>query len=134
MIGIKFIAKGALYPINELGNDETQKYLRSTVDYLKNNGYPCFESDKVAKKLLEGELKDSIIKLFGKEIYNPKGILNSRVLSKKVFSDSKLLKNLNDTEHPAVHKAFVKARTEIGAWTNLSDSPYISQRNRALGL
>ena len=33
-----------------------------------------------------------------------------------------------------VHKAFVKARTEIGAWTNLSDSPYISQRNRALGL
>ena len=33
-----------------------------------------------------------------------------------------------------VHKAFVKARKEIGAWTNLSDSPYISQRNRALGL
>ena len=33
-----------------------------------------------------------------------------------------------------VHKAFVKARSEIGAWTNLSDSPYISQRNRALGL
>ena len=33
-----------------------------------------------------------------------------------------------------VHKAFVKARTEIGAWTNLSDSPYIAQRNRALGL
>jgi len=33
-----------------------------------------------------------------------------------------------------VHKAFVKARKEIGAWTNLSDSPYISQRNRALGI
>ena len=32
------------------------------------------------------------------------------------------------------HKAFVKARKEIGSWTNLSDSPYISQRNRALGL
>ena len=32
------------------------------------------------------------------------------------------------------HKAFVKARKEIGAWTNLSDSPYIQQRNRALGI
>ena len=86
---------------------------KSTIlNYLKNNGYPCFESDKVAKKLLEGELKDSIIKLFGKEIYNPKGILNSRALSKKVFSDSKLLKNLNDIVHPAVHKAFVKFKNK----------------------
>jgi TRAP-type mannitol/chloroaromatic compound transport system substrate-binding protein len=32
------------------------------------------------------------------------------------------------------HAAFVKGRKEIGSWTNLSDSPYISQRNRALGL
>ena len=32
------------------------------------------------------------------------------------------------------HAAFVKGRKEIGAWTNLSDSPYIQQRNRALGL
>ena len=32
------------------------------------------------------------------------------------------------------HAAFVKARKEIGSWTNLSDSPYISQRNRALGI
>ena len=33
-----------------------------------------------------------------------------------------------------VHDAFIKGRKEIGAWTNLSDSPYISQRNRALGV
>jgi TRAP-type mannitol/chloroaromatic compound transport system, periplasmic component len=32
------------------------------------------------------------------------------------------------------HRAFVKARKEIGAWTNLSDSPYIAHINRALGL
>ena len=86
---------------------------KSTIlNYLKNNGYPCFESDKVGKKLLEGELKDSIIKSFGKEIYYPKGTLNSRVLSKKVFSDSKLLKNLNDIVHPAVHKAFIKFKNK----------------------
>ena len=33
-----------------------------------------------------------------------------------------------------VHKAFVKGRAELGAWTNLSDSPYISRRNKALGI
>ena len=33
-----------------------------------------------------------------------------------------------------VHASFVKGRKDIGAWTNLSDSPYIRQRNRALGL
>ncbi len=32
------------------------------------------------------------------------------------------------------HASFIKARKEIGSWTNLSDSPYISQRNRALGI
>jgi len=32
------------------------------------------------------------------------------------------------------HASFVKARKEIGSWTNLSDSPYISQRNRAIGI
>ena len=33
-----------------------------------------------------------------------------------------------------VHASFVKGRKEIGAWTNLADSPYIQQRNRALGI
>ena len=33
-----------------------------------------------------------------------------------------------------VHKSFLKGRKEIGSWTNLSDSPYIRQRNRALGV
>ena len=32
------------------------------------------------------------------------------------------------------HASFLKARKEIGSWTNLSDSPYIQQRNRALGV
>ena len=32
------------------------------------------------------------------------------------------------------HASFVKARKDIGSWTNLSDSPYIRQRNRALGV
>ena len=33
-----------------------------------------------------------------------------------------------------VHRAFVKGRKELGAWTNLSDSAYIARRNKALGI
>jgi len=32
------------------------------------------------------------------------------------------------------HASFLKARKDIGGWANLSDSPYIRQRNRALGV
>lgn len=33
-----------------------------------------------------------------------------------------------------IHKSFVTARAEIGAWAKISDQAYIEQRNRALGL
>jgi len=45
LIGVKFIAKGSLYPINDIGDDATQKYLEHTVDYLKNNGYIVLYQD-----------------------------------------------------------------------------------------
>ena len=32
------------------------------------------------------------------------------------------------------HASFLKARKDIGGWANLADSPYIRQRNRALGV
>ncbi|MEH6648936.1 MAG: TRAP transporter substrate-binding protein [Motiliproteus sp.] len=33
-----------------------------------------------------------------------------------------------------IHKSFVTARAEIGAWAKISDQAYVEQRNRALGL
>ena len=33
-----------------------------------------------------------------------------------------------------IHDSFLKARDEVGAWTNISDQAYIAQRNRVLGL
>ncbi len=33
-----------------------------------------------------------------------------------------------------VHESFLKARREIGGWTNISDQAYVAQRNRVLGL
>ncbi len=41
-------------------------------------------------------------------------------------------------EHSAlakrIHESFVEARTTVGAWAKISDSAYLEQRNRALGL
>ena len=33
-----------------------------------------------------------------------------------------------------IYDSFVQARTDIGAWTNISDQAYVAQRNRVLGL
>ena len=33
-----------------------------------------------------------------------------------------------------IHESFVKSRREIGAWNNISDTAYVAQRNRVLGL
>ena len=33
-----------------------------------------------------------------------------------------------------VHDSFVKAREEIGGWSNVSDQAYVAQRNRVLGM
>ncbi|CAN0212998.1 unnamed protein product [Discosporangium mesarthrocarpum] len=33
-----------------------------------------------------------------------------------------------------IHESFVKARADIGGWTNISDQAYVAQRNRVLGL
>jgi TRAP-type mannitol/chloroaromatic compound transport system substrate-binding protein len=33
-----------------------------------------------------------------------------------------------------IHESMVKARKEIGGWNNISDSAYVAQRNRVLGL
>ena len=82
---------------------------KSTIlSYFREHGYPCFESDEVGKKLLEVELKETVLKLFGEEVYNAKGILDRKALSKKVFSNSKLLEALNNIVHPAVNETFEK--------------------------
>ena len=93
---------------------------KSTIlNYFREHGYPCFESDEVGKKLLEVELKETVLKLFGEEVYNAKGILDRKAISKKVFSNSKLLEALNDIVHPAVNETFEKFKKKH------KDSPVI---------
>ena len=50
--------------------------------------------------------------------------------AEEVFEETRASSGLAER----IHTSFLKARKEIGAWTNLSDSPYIQQRNRVLGM
>ncbi len=77
----------------------------SILNLFKKNNIKCFNSDLIAKDLMENDLKDKIKILFGSEIY-PKGKLNRKKISDIVFNDREKLSLLNSTVHPEVRKKF----------------------------
>ena len=74
--------------------------------WFETQNIPCFESDVVAKTLLNSSLKSFVSKAFGNNIYNSSGILDRKKLAALVFNDLKDLAKLNAIVHPAVEKAF----------------------------
>jgi dephospho-CoA kinase len=74
--------------------------------WFETQNIPCFESDVVAKTLLNSSLKSRISKIFGNNIYNSSGILNRKKLAARVFNNPKELAKLNVIVHPAVENAF----------------------------
>jgi dephospho-CoA kinase len=74
--------------------------------WFETQNIPCFESDDVAKTLLNSSLKSFVSKAFGNNIYNSSGILDRKKLAARVFNDPKELTKLNAIVHPAVEKAF----------------------------
>ena len=74
--------------------------------WFETQNIPCFESDAVAKTLLNSSLKSRISKIFGNNIYNSSGILNRKKLAARVFNNPKELAKLNVIVHPAVENAF----------------------------
>ena len=86
---------------------------KTVVSNLLNNlGYPVYNSDKNAKKLMnfKTELISKIIHHFGPNSY-VKNKLNSKFLASKVFTDRKKLELLNKIVHPFVKEDFL-------IWTN----------------
>jgi dephospho-CoA kinase len=75
------------------------------LNHLKAKGIPCFESDKVGKELLNGQLRQAVIDTFGPQLYN-KGILDRAALAQLVFQNQEALERLNKLVHPAVAEAF----------------------------
>jgi len=77
----------------------------SVLNLFKKKNINCFNSDFIAKNLMDNDLKEEIKTLFGSDIYE-KGKLNRKKISKIVFNDIKKLNKLNSIVHPAVRKNF----------------------------
>jgi len=68
-------------------------------------GAVIFNSDLVAKEAyLEPEISKRVIALLGNESYLPSGLLNKTFVGKQIFSDTKLMQELNAIIHPAVRR------------------------------
>ncbi len=65
------------------------------------------------------------LRKFSDEIYDSFGRASDEVFS-EVVAHSDLAAR--------IHASFLKAREEVGGWTNISDQAYVAQRNRVLGL
>ena len=77
----------------------------SILNLFKKKNISCFNTDFIAKKLMDNELKEKIKTLFGTDIYK-RGGLNRKKISKIVFNDIEKLNKLNSIVHPAVRKNF----------------------------
>ncbi len=71
---------------------------------LTRKGFPVINVDGVSKELLvsDRELKENIIKQFGKESYSESGEINNKYLAGKVFSDPQNVHKINSIVHPKV--------------------------------
>ena len=77
----------------------------SILNLFKKKNISCFNTDFIAKQLMDNELKEKIKTLFGTDIYK-NGELNRKKISKIVFNDIEKLNKLNSIVHPAVRKNF----------------------------
>lgn len=90
-------------------------------EIFKLLGVPVFSADDEAKNLQNNDLHISelLIKLFGKDIYYPDGVLDRKKLAALIFNDSNAMAKVNSIVHPAVRTSFLK-------WTdNQQDADYI---------
>ncbi|RPG58276.1 MAG: dephospho-CoA kinase [Flavobacteriales bacterium TMED235] len=73
------------------------------LNQFKSFGVPCYEADKVAKKLIKNDqdLSNKIKSIFGIDIYNGND-LDSKKLANLVFKDETKLAALNAIVHPRV--------------------------------
>ena len=76
-------------------------------NFFLDYGIPVYNSDSQGKTLMNTnlELKNDIVSLFGKSVYD-NGILNTNLLSSIVFKDPKKIEQLNNLVHPKVADNF----------------------------
>lgn len=73
---------------------------------LESRGYPVFYSDLEAKRIVESpKIQNQITQLLGSSSYR-EGVYQTDYVSKMVFGNPSLLKQLNQIIHPAVREGF----------------------------
>jgi len=94
---------------------------KSTVcKYLFNKGLPVFFSDDRAKEIMhqDSKVRDSIVAIFGSEVYATNGQLNKEALANAIFNNSNLKVQLEKVVHPAVHADFKR-------WCDAQQAPVL---------
>ena len=74
---------------------------------LEKLGIPVYYADSGARRLMnsDAKLRNSIVEIFGAEVYNG-AILDRNLLASKVFGNQEMLEKLNAMVHPAVRKDY----------------------------
>jgi len=94
---------------------------KSTVcDVFKLMGVPVFEADSIAGKLINSssEIRNELVKIFGKDIYNSNNFINREKLANLIFNNDELLEKANNVIHPAVRNEFMN-------WVKQQKTAYI---------
>jgi dephospho-CoA kinase len=77
-------------------------------------GCAIYNSDDRAKELyFKPIIKQAVIELLGTEAYLNETVINKDFISKKVFSDSNLLHQLNIIIHPSVKEDFIQFKSKF---------------------
>lgn len=86
---------------------------------FKTLGVPVYHADDEAKQLMQNSksIQAGLISLFGDKAFKNQ-ILNKSYISKQIFSDQSLLKQMNELVHPVVAKHYT-------TWLSKQTSPYV---------
>jgi dephospho-CoA kinase len=82
---------------------------KSTVcNLFRNLGVPIFSSDEIGRSILNNneEVKQKVIILFGRDMYQNDGTIDRFRMGKLVFSDPQALEQISKIVHPLVQEQF----------------------------
>jgi len=76
---------------------------------LQDLGFSTFSCDEAVKELYEDlDVKEGIVKIFGKEILETEGEINKKRILEKILKDQELKKRLENILHPLVKEKFLE--------------------------
>jgi len=108
---------------------------KSTVSQiLAEMGLPIIDADLIAREVVEPgkPAYREIVRHFGREIINPDGTINRKLLGRLVFADPSSRQRLNEITHPRIieeTKRRLQHLREMGAEVAVLDAPLLIEAN-----